>query len=136
MNIVDQLKRDEGMRLKPYTDTVGKVTIGIGRNLTDNGISEYEAELLLQHDITNASQQLRENLPWTDGLDDVRRAVLTNMAFNMGIHSLMGFKNTLALIQAGDYAGAAQAMLNSKWATQVGPRAHRLSIQLETGVWQ
>src|SRR6476469_4950216 len=123
MNLLDQLKRDEGLRLTPYQDSVGKTTIGYGRNLSDVGISQYEAEILLQHDLINASQVLRENLPWTEGLDDVRRAVLVNMSFNMGIHSLMGFRNTLALIQAGEYDQASEAMLESKWAEQVGPRA-------------
>jgi lysozyme len=102
MTLLDQLKRDEGLRLTPYKDSVGKTTIGYGRNLDDVGISQYEAEILLQHDLIHASQVLRDNLPWTEGLDEVRRAVLVNMSFNMGIHGLMGFKNTLGLIQAGN----------------------------------
>ena len=132
----DQLKRDEGIRLHPYQDSVGKWTIGIGRNLSDVGISEAEATLLLQNDVLAASNALERAFPWVSGLDDVRKAVLVNMAFNMGIAGLAGFKGTLSLIQAGDYAGAAQAMLASKWAEQVGPRAQRLSIQLESGNWQ
>lgn len=136
MTLLDQLKRDEGLRLTPYKDSVGKVTIGYGRNLDDVGISQYEAELLLQHDLINASQVLRENLPWTEGLDEVRRAVLVNMSFNMGIHGLMGFKNTLALVQSGDYDRAAEQMMQSKWAAQVGPRAHRLAVQMRSGEWQ
>jgi lysozyme len=136
MTLLDQLKRDEGLRLTPYKDSVGKVTIGYGRNLDDVGISQYEAEILLQHDLIHASQVLRDNLPWTEGLDEVRRAVLVNMSFNMGIHGLMGFKNTLGLIQAGEFDQASEAMLQSKWAEQVGPRAHRLSLQLKTGDWQ
>ena len=135
-NIFDQLRRDEGVRLKPYTDSVGKITIGIGRNLTDVGISEFEANQFLKADVLKASDALRENLPWVNDLDDALYNVLLNMCFNMGIHGLLSFKNTLAKIQAGDYAGAAQAMLDSKWAQQVGARAHRLSVQMETGIWQ
>lgn len=136
MTILDQLKRDEGLRLTPYKDSVGKVTIGYGRNLDDAGISQYEADLLLQHDITNASQDLRGALPWTEGLDEARRGVLLNMAFNMGIHRLLGFKITLAMVQSGDYDKAADEMLDSKWAEQVGARAHRLAVQMRSGEWQ
>lgn len=136
MTIVDQLKRDEELRLTPYKDTVGKLTIGYGRNLEDNGISQYEAELLLQHDLTNASQALRAALPWTEGLDEVRRGVLLNMAFNMGIHRMLQFKLTLGLVESGDYDKAADEMLNSVWAKQVGARAHRLSLQMRSGDWQ
>lgn len=135
MTIIEQLKRDEGVRLKPYRDSIGKLTIGVGRNLDDVGITEYEAEQLLQHDVTNAGEALRENLPWFDSLDDARKGVLLNMCFNLGIHGLLTFKNTLSLIQNGHYAAAAAAMLDSKWAAQVGPRAHRLSQQMEQGVW-
>lgn len=136
MTIVDQLKRDEGLRLKPYRDSVGKLTIGYGRNLDDEGISQQEAEMLLSDDVQAVGNQLHGLLPWTDGLDEARRGVLLNMAFNMGIYGLMQFKNTLGLIQQGDYLGAAVAMRQSKWAEQVGPRAERLAIQMETGQWQ
>jgi len=107
-----------------------------GRNLDDVGISQDEADLMLANDIKVATIRLESTFPWTVGLDDVRKAVLVNMTFNMGIHGLAQFKDTLAKVQAGDYAGASQAMLQSGWATQVGPRAQRLSIQMESGVWQ
>src|SRR5579859_8167737 len=118
--LIAQLIRDESLRLRPYRDTVGKLTIGIGRNLDDVGISHDEALLLLNNDLDKVSGQVRTQLPWTIGLDDARLAVLVNMAFNMGIGSLLGFKDTLALIQSGNYTAAADAMLHSKWATQVG----------------
>ena len=134
--LVPQLRRDEGVRLKPYKDTVGKLTIGVGRNLDDVGISAVEADTLLRNDIQRAVQDLNDKLPWTMQLDESRRGVLVNMAFNMGIAGLLQFKNTLAHIQAGRWADAAAGMLASKWATQVGPRATRLAKQMETGVWQ
>lgn len=136
MTLVDQLVRDEGMRLHPYTDTRGKMTIGVGRNLTDDGISEPEAEMLLSNDIAIASSRLEEVFPWTNGLDDVRRGALINMTFNMGIGGLAEFRNFLECLKAGDYKLARDQMLDSKWATEVGSRAHRLAIQIETGVWQ
>lgn len=135
MNIFDQLKRDEGLRLTPYVDTVGKITIGYGTNLSD-GIEEDEASYLLNRRAVNAAIALSKALPWTNQLPDPRRGVLINMTYNMGIHGLLQFKNTLALVESGDYDKAADAMLESKWANQVGARAHRLSVQMRSGEWQ
>ncbi len=122
-----ELVRDEGLRLRIYKDTVGKLTIGVGRNLDDVGISKDEAYLMLDNDIQRTSDSLDKNLPWWKTLDEVRQRVILNMAFNMGINSLLGFKNTLAAIQAGRYNDAADGMLASKWSTQVGARATRLA---------
>jgi lysozyme len=135
-NLKDQLVRDEGLKLKPYRDSVGKITIGIGRNLTDGGISLDEASSLCDHDIAIATEALAETFPWTKDLDDCRRKVLVNMCFNLGIAKLAQFRDFLAKLEARDYAGAAKAMLESRWATQVGDRADRLSKQIETGAWQ
>ena len=136
MNLLAQLKRDEGLRLTAYRDTVGKLTIGYGRNLDDNGITQAEADLMLINDIASHEAQVHNFLPWTDSLDEVRRTVLVNMAFNMGIHSLLGFRNTLQAIHDGEFDRAADLMLESKWAEQVGPRAHRLANQIRMGAWQ
>lgn len=135
-DIISQLTRDEGIRLYPYLDTVGRTTIGIGRNLTDVGISTDEADYLLANDIARAKANLEEALPWTSGLDSARQGALINMAFNLGIGGLMGFRNFLSAMQVGDWATAATEMLQSKWATQVRARAQRLSKQVETGEWQ
>jgi lysozyme len=136
MTIVDQLTRDEGVRLKPYRDSVGKLTIGIGRNLDDKGISLAEAQILLQDDIRDVQADLQRALPWAYQLDDARRSVLENMAFNMGVEKLLGFHDTLSFIQRGMYEQAAHAMMQSLWARQVGLRAVRLAEQMRTGVWQ
>lgn len=135
-NLKDQLVRDEELRLKPYTDSVGKLTIGIGRNLTDKGISFQEAQGLLANDIADATADLEAKLPWTATLDDVRKGALLNMAFNLGIGGLLEFHDFLARMQRGDFSGAAGAMLDSLWARQVGARATRLSMQIQTGTWQ
>ena len=135
-NLKDQLVRDEELRLKPYTDSVGKLTIGVGRNLTDKGISVQEAQGLLANDIADATAELQAKLPWTATLDDVRKGAMLNMTFNMGIGGLLEFHDFLARMQRGDFSGAAGAMLDSLWARQVGPRATRLSIQIQSGVWQ
>jgi lysozyme len=135
-SLADQLRRDEGSRLKIYQDTASKWTIGVGRNLSDVGISQQEADMLLDNDIKAATVSLESHFPWTMALDDVRLGVLLNMTFNMGIGGLAEFKNFLAQMQAGDFRAAAGAMLDSNWAREVGPRAQRLSIQLESGTWQ
>ncbi len=129
----NQLIRHEGKRLKPYKDTVGKLTIGVGRNLDDVGISEDEVLYLLHSDIDKATQQVAKWLPWTDKLDRVRCEVLINMTFNMGIAGLLQFKNMLSFLEQRNYERAAQEMLNSKWAIQVGQRGYELSKQMETG---
>jgi lysozyme len=133
----DELKkmlvRHEGLRLKPYRCSADKLTIGIGRNLDDVGISNDEAMMLLDNDIAAAEGALRQALPWTESLDDSRKLVLVNMTFNLGIGGLLEFKRTLALIESGRYQEAAGAMLNSKWARQVGSRAVELSKIMETG---
>lgn len=132
-HLAAELIRDEGLRLKPYRCTAGKLTIGIGRNLDDVGITQVEAEYLLRNDIAKVEAQLDAELPWWRGLDEVRQRVLANMCFNLGIGKLLTFRNTLKLIQIGNYLDAAQTMTSSKWATQVGPRATRLALMMRDG---
>jgi len=131
--LVVQLVQHEGLRLKPYADTVGKLTIGVGRNLTDKGISEGEASFLLRNDIADVEHELSARLPWFAMLNEVRRRVLFDMAFNLGTAGLLKFKNTLAAIERGDYEAGARGMLASKWAAQVGRRAERLAKMMATG---
>lgn len=135
----DQLITDEGLRLKPYLDTVGKMTIGVGRNLDDVGISKMEALYLLENDISRTIRELAAVFEWFPLLDPVRQTVIVNMAFNMGIgtttRGLRSFRNTLANIAVGQYAEAAAGMRASKWAKQVGHRAERLATMMETGEW-
>lgn len=136
MTIEEQLLRDEGMRLRPYRDSVGKVSIGIGRNLDDVGITEDEARFLLANDISAAGAGMRTALPWTAKLDEVRFAAMLNMCFNLGLTKLLTFKHFLESMQEGDWKMAALNMLHSVWAGQVGARAQRLAMQIETGEWQ
>lgn len=131
-----QLERDEGLRLTPYRDSVGKLTIGIGRNLDDKGIREDEAHVMLDNDIEEVRAGLERELDWFNRLDEARRGVLLNMAFNMGVQGLMAFQNMLAAVEAGDWPKAAEEMKHSRWWGQVGPRADRLHIQMLSGAWQ
>lgn len=137
MNI-EQLKRelirDEGFRSKPYKCTAGKLTIGVGRNIEDNGITEDEAMYLLENDIASCIKQLTAKLSWYTSKPDAVQRVLTNMCFNLGISKLMSFKKTLSLIELGKYKEASVQMLNSLWARQVGERAIRLSNILKNEI--
>ena len=128
-----QLKAHEGLRLHPYRDTAGKLTIGVGRNLDDVGLREGEAMFLCFCDIAAVEQALDARLPWWRTLDDARRAVLVDMGFNMGVAALCGFTDTLAAARAGRYGDASQSMLRSRWAGQVGRRAATLSRMMRTG---
>lgn len=141
MDIVEQLKRDEGFRATVYLDTVGKRTIGYGHNcdaspISAKSLTEAEATQLLLQDIATVKTKLGASLAWFGSLDECRQGVLINMAFNMGVGGLLGFHNTLAAFQRGDWHGVALGMTNSKWYFQVGARAQRLTTQVLTGIWQ
>ena len=131
--LFEQLERHEGLKLKPYTDTVGKLTIGVGRNLDDVGISHGEAMLMLSNDVEVAEKELRQRFPIVKQLDETRYHVLVNMCFNMGVTRLAGFQQMWFAIEAQDWPKAALEMLDSKWARQVGNRAIELSTQMREG---
>ena len=126
------LEHHEGVKLKPYYCTGGKLTIGVGRNLEDVGISRSEAQFMLENDIIRVMKQMDESIPiWRDQ-SPVRQLVLLDMAFNLGVFGLTKFQNTLAFIEAGDYDAAAEEMLNSRWAEQVGARAMNLASAMKS----
>ena len=127
-----ELTRDEDRRYRIYTDTVGKVSGGIGRNLTDKGFRDNEIDLMYQNDIAETEAWLDRALPWWRSLDPVRQRVMMNMAFNMQ-GRLLGFRNFLAAAQRGDWGAAATEMLDSLWARQVGDRAKRLASMMRSG---
>tara|TARA_R110001632_G_scaffold65603_1_gene155283 strand:- start:3709 stop:4119 length:411 start_codon:yes stop_codon:yes gene_type:complete len=136
MSLIEQLKRHEGLKLKPYKCTADKLTIGVGRNLEDVGISEEEAEMLLQNDINRATKQILVEFPWTRELDEVRFSALINFTFNVGIGTVGKFVNAMALLKAGSYDMAADEFLQSRWAKQVGQRAIEVTEQIRTGEWK
>lgn len=130
--MLSELTRDERCELKPYQDSRGVMTIGIGRNL-QKGLVMEEVLHLFKNDLDEVEGELDHAYPWWQRLDEVRQRVLANMCFNMGITRLAGFTQTLHYIQTGQYDAAAKEMLNSAWAKQVGPRAIRLSDMMKTG---
>jgi len=132
--LIENLKRHEGLRLKPYLCSEGKITIGFGRNLEDMGISEKEAEMLLMSDIQRCYQEL-DVFSWFHDLDQVRQEAMVNMLFNLGLPTFLEFKRTLKFMAEGAYSQAAAEMLDSKWANQVGDRAKELAYMVETGCY-
>ncbi len=131
--LYEQLELHEGKKSKPYKDTVGKLTIGIGRNLDDRGITEEEIIFLFGTDVALVEKELDKNLRWWRDMSEVRQRVLADMCFNLGITKLLTFKNTLEAMRVGRYNDAASGMLNSLWAKQVKGRAVRLANMMRTG---
>ena len=126
------LARDEGLRLKPYEDTEGILTIGVGRNLEDVGISEDEAMQMLENDLQWVFDAIKENASWLAlHPEQVQRAV-ANMCFNLGWPRLSQFKNMWTALRVRDYERAANEALDSRWARQVGPRALRIAEAIRT----
>ena len=126
LKIEKQLELHEGKSKKPYVDTVGKITIGIGRNLTDVGLSEDEIQYLFQNDLKRVIRGLDHWLPWWREKPENVRNVLMDMCFNLGIEGLLNFKKFLSAVRVDNYNDAAREMQDSKWYNQVGNRAKTL----------
>lgn len=148
MTAREQIKRHEGLRLSPYLDCCGAtwrdctcavkghLTIGYGHNLDDKPIPKEVADLLFESDYLDTESDLSRHLPWAADVNEPRRGVLLNMAYNLGAAGLVRFRRMLAALQATDYNLASVEMLDSQWAGQVGPRARELAEQMRSGVWQ
>jgi lysozyme len=134
MDVIQLVKRHEGLRVKPYRDTTGHLTIGYGRNLDAEGISEREAEGLLTNDLAGVTARLAELEIWPH-LDEVRQSVLVDMAFNLGYQGLMGFQGMFLALEQGNYNQAADHIYNSKAARQAPERYAELYRMMLTGNW-
>jgi lysozyme len=156
MDVFTLLKRHEGLELKPYCDKCGEslrrelngwycgcaavpqlngnITIGIGRNLTEDGISPVEAETLLTHDITTALVHLH-TFKWYDGLDVVRQAALIDLNINLGSYGFDEFTRMTAALSERDYTRAGAALRDSAADHQEPRRIEELAKMLETGQW-
>lgn len=141
------LIEDEGLKQFPYVDCCsklwkkctckekGKLTIGVGRNLDDVGLTEGECLALNMNDIEKTASQMQRNFYWFQKLNTPRRVVAFSMGFNLGIEGLSKFKQMIKCIESGDYASASKHMLDSLWAKQVGDRAKRLADIMKTGTF-
>lgn len=132
LDVKNWIKKCEDCELQPYFDNEGILTIGWGRNLRDNGISQKEADYLFDNDFNDCQRQLSTCAWYVDQPQGVQ-AALINMCFNLGLPRLKGFKRMIAALEAKNYTLAAQEALNSKWATQVGQRAKDVSVMLREG---
>ena len=146
--IVNRLKYHEGLRLEPYRCTRGKLTIGIGRCIDTNpftteelisigdwqhGITREMAHMLCRNDINRCISDLRKKIEFFEKLDKERQYVLIDLCFNLGIKGLLKFKNMLSSLGTGNWNKAADELLNSKYASQVGKRAIRLASTIRNG---
>ena len=127
-----QITAHEGVRTHLYADTVGKQSIGVGRNITDVGLRDDEIQYLLTNDLNAAIADLEEYF-WFHGLDAVRQRVLIDMRFQLGAAGLRAFSLFLAAVGRGDYERASKEMGRSQWATQVPSRARALAVMMRTG---
>lgn len=150
--LIKQLKRHEGAVRdqdglhRAYRCTAGALTIGFGHNLDanpvpgvgkDSRLTEDQAERLLVADIRAFCLELDKAFPWWRKLDEARRGVMVNMAFNLGVAKLRAFTATLGAMQAGRFAEAARNILqNKRWHAQIGVRLDQLAEQIRSGVWQ
>lgn len=141
--VTAELKVDEGVRSRPYSDKTGKthvstdggkLTIGVGRNIEDRGLPEEIIEALLRIDILEAEKIAKRLFPDFESYSRNRRACLINLAFNLGLPRLLGFRKMIAAIRNGDWPLAAYEARRSKWFHQVQPeRSGRVVRQLEFG---
>lgn len=132
------LSLHEGRVAHGYQDSLGYWTIGVGHLIDKRKggrLPEFIIDALLDYDIETHQRELFAALPWVVDLDEVRQAVLTDMAFNLGINGLLGFKNTLRAVEEKRWDDAAEGMLASKWAGQVKGRAVRLAAMMRSGAW-
>jgi len=130
---IKQMRFHEGVKNKVYKDHLGIETIGVGRNLVDRGLSDEEVDYLLGNDITIVENELDNGLSWWRDLDEVRQRALADLAFNMGLPRLHGFVKMLDGLQRRDYHAAADELLDSKYAKQVGARSERVANMIRTG---
>lgn len=132
--IRERTKRFEGLALFPYKCTAGEWTIGYG-HLIKGGITLAAAEIILDEDLAKAEREARGNFPWFEKLNGPRQAVVVDMIFNIGLTRFYGFKKMRAAIESGDFAKAAEEMLDSKYARQVVHRARLNAEIMKTGEW-
>jgi lysozyme len=134
--LLEMLKRHEGVESHAYECSEGKITVGVGRNIDQEGgigLSDDEVDYLLQNDVERVIKELASEYTWFGDLDDVRRDAMVDISFNLGATRLRLFKRALAAMEEGDYKVAATEFLDSKWAKQVGGRALELTDMISSG---
>jgi len=134
--IIEMLRKHEGVETHAYVDSVGKITLGVGRNIDKNGgigLSTDEIDYLLANDVERVEAELLAAFNWYKMLGDARKDAIMDMCFNMGLPRFKKFKKALAGMAKGDYKTAAIEFLDSRWANQVGQRAITVTDIIRSG---
>lgn len=132
-NLQRLLIKHEGFVKRPYEDTLGNISIGVGRNLDGMGLTDEEVMFLLNNDIARCDVELLNNFEWYADLSRCRQDAMINMCFNLGITKLKKFYKALSAMKEGNYELAADEFLDSKWARQVGNRAIEVTDMIRQG---
>ena len=132
MSLLSSVIVHEGFSRYIYLDSVGVRTVGFGRNLDDRGISREEAEMLLLNDLETSTKEAKK-FEFYENLTSNRRDVIVEMIFNLGLTRFKKFKKTIGYINQANHSAAADEMLDSRWAKQVGQRALTLSNKFRAG---
>jgi len=133
--LIEMLKRHEGVKSHVYKCSAGYESIGVGRNISKSGLglSEDEVDYLLESDISRVIKELSSEYPWFSSLDDVRKDAMIDISFNLGATRLRGFKRALAAMDVANYKTASLEFLDSKWSRDVKGRSTELAYMIETG---
>jgi lysozyme len=137
--LLKMIKLHEGVKSHAYQCTAGKWTIGVGRNIDEEGglgLSEEEINVLLINDVERVKNELTAVYFWFPALDEVRQAAMIDMCFNLGLSRLRGFVKAIEAMSRQQYDNAADEFLDSRWASQVGQRAIRVTEMIRTGEYQ
>ena len=136
--LIEMLRRHEGVRDKVYLCSAGYETIGVGRNISEDGLglSEDEIDYLLNNDIKRVREELTEEYYWFAGLNDARQDAMIDLSFNLGQTRLRGFVKSLEAMAREDFDTAADEFMDSKWSEQVGDRAVEVTEIIRTGEYQ
>ena len=136
--LIDMIKRHEGVKSKVYKCTQGFETIGVGRNISESGLglSDDEIDYLLHNDLERCNEELTRSYDWYSELDKPRRDAMVDICFNLGITRLRGFVKALEAMSRQQFDIAADEFMDSKWATQVGYRAEEVTEMIRTGAYK
>jgi lysozyme len=136
--LIEMLRRHEGVRDKVYLCSAGYETIGVGRNISEDGLglSKDEIDYLLNNDIKRVREELTEEYYWFAGLNDARQDAMIDLSFNLGQTRLRGFVKALEAMSREEFENAADEFMDSKWSEQVGDRAVEVTEIIRTGEYQ
>ncbi len=136
--LIEMLKRHEGVRSHVYLCSAGYETIGVGRNIADSGLglSDDEIDFLLINDITRVKQELADTYFWFPALNQARQDAMIDIGFNLGLTRLRGFVKALEAMSREQFDIAADEFMDSRWSQQVGNRAIEVTEMIRTGDYQ